>query len=125
MAKKRKATTKKPSKRNSPQSQPDSFLTVVRFRCAGGTCMVKPGHSPHIGEGGVILYAENTSVTLNFKGAKGSPFVSGTRRIVIAEGTWQLEFVHPDAKDGYAYDAKACNGCDAIPIRADPEMIVP
>ena len=125
MPKKPTATTKNPPRKDSPRSQPDSFLTVVRFRCAGGKCMVKPGHNVHIGEGAVILYAENTAVSLNFNGPKGSPFVSGTREIPIEKGKWRLEFVHPDAKEKYTYDARACDGCDPIPARIPPEMIVP
>jgi hypothetical protein len=121
---KRAAGTKKPGRKKPSVPRAAAVFTIIRFRCVGGKCTVRPKKSPNIGRGAVFLVAENTSVTIDFLD-KGSPFVNKTDPITIAEGGFALHFVDPDAAGGFPFKPKACDNCDEIQGLVPPEMIVP
>ena len=115
---------KKGRKKRAQRKALPTIVTIIRFRCVGGTCTVRPNKRPNIGRGAVFLIAEHTDVTIDFLD-KGSPFVKKTDPITIASGDSALHFVDSDADGGYKFKAKACDACDEIPGRVPPEMIVP
>jgi hypothetical protein len=101
----------------------DLGIRSVKFHCQGGTCTADPP-SRHLLAGDlVVLFATNTGVTITFM--SGSPFLSGTTSITLAQGQFSLEIVADGIPSGTTFPyTLVCTKPLCATLSGPPDMIV-
>ena len=112
--------SKKQSGKKGGSRNAAAAVGQIKYRCVNGVCTATPKFAS-IGRSTVDLIAVNTDVTITF--ISGSPFVSGTNPIHIANGTTDQEVVRSNANGPFPYRL-ACSMCVRTSV-TNPEMIVP
>ena len=120
---KKKTAAKKKKAAIAVLGQSELNIRTVKYQCDGGNCSAIP-RSRHLNRGDlVILFATNTGVTIRF--TNGSPFLSGTAQIQLAQGAFDLQIVDPTIQSGTTFDYDlTCTKPLCANLENPPEMIV-
>ena len=95
-------------------------IKQVSFACNKSFCSANQRHK-HMNPGDVlVMIAENVSVTIDF--TRASPFVSGSRSILIPKGKAVAEFVGRNS-GSFEYSL-TCTNPRCATVNEPPEMIV-